>query len=369
MGTQKIARRFARIGPPAMSSGEAVAEAGVNKVVSVQAVRGAAAVLIVIFHSKIAISGLPDKSAVVSLPFLYTFGYYAVNLFFAVSGFIICYIWHHSKDMTVSGFIIRRVFRLYPVYFLFCILAVVWFRSGLPQLGDNPGYDNIFRSVLMLPQIDMPIYEVGWTLEHEIIFYLLAAVFMPLLGEIGLAVVLFGLGTAGLWRVPELISGNSWVDHLASPVQFDFLAGVLAYIFFGRLRLHWSILMLAGAVAYYLGTQQVAFAVSIGSFLFLSAALNIDFSRLPTASRVALWVGDLSYSLYLVHWTVVHLFSLASFHITQPWLAEPLRLAAIAISIVLARLLFVFLERPTIAMGRSVEAWYSAHALKWKRAD
>jgi peptidoglycan/LPS O-acetylase OafA/YrhL len=76
----------------------------------------------------------------------------------------------------------------------------------------------------LLPQPGALAYDVSWTLEREIVFYVLAAIIVPLGGCRALAVVPASLGFAGLYF------GNPWTFHLVSTTQFEFRAGVVALL-------------------------------------------------------------------------------------------------------------------------------------------
>ena len=113
------------------------------------------------------------------------FGRGAVNFFFALSGFIIPYVYNNEG---VREYLRRRFIRIFPTYWLvnFALLA-----AGLmiPALGALPQYQpwNLLASFLILPQPQMPLLPLAWTLEHELVFYALFAVWIwrPLIGTLG----------------------------------------------------------------------------------------------------------------------------------------------------------------------------------------
>jgi len=154
---------------------------------SVQALRGLAALLVLMFHiyemQRIFLIEHPDTPAALAGPLSTGFwaqGYAGVDLFFLISGFIMVYITAHQPSgwRTARQFIWSRFTRIYPLWFLFCtILAVQYFvRHGVPVDEAIPGYDGnyplyLIKSLLLIPQSALPILGLGWTLIHEMFFY------------------------------------------------------------------------------------------------------------------------------------------------------------------------------------------------------
>jgi peptidoglycan/LPS O-acetylase OafA/YrhL len=87
-----------------------------SKLQGLQVGRAVAAMTIVYFHSWVAITRFPKDTAY-QIPGLTSYGHLAVDLFFAISGFVICLV--VSRDtFNVQSFFIKRLFRLYPLWLL-----------------------------------------------------------------------------------------------------------------------------------------------------------------------------------------------------------------------------------------------------------
>ncbi len=154
------------------------------------------------------------------MPFLKEWGFLGVHFFFAISGYVVCLV-ASKPSFTVSGFIIKRAFRLYPLYWT--ALAAVAFMILIGRYPTQlPGH--FLWSMTLLPQPSASVYDVSWTLEREIVFYALAAVTIPIVGIAGPALVLAALAFAGC------LYGNPWSFHLVSTIQADFLGGVLIFL-------------------------------------------------------------------------------------------------------------------------------------------
>ena len=326
-----------------------------DRLPGIQVARAAAALSIVYFHSWVALVRFPKETAF-PLPILPTYGWLAVDLFFGVSGFVICLV-VSRPTFNVLSFLTKRVFRLYPLWLAtltaFSVLALVW---RAPKETETLGY--FLYSATLLPTQLFPLYDIGWSLQHEMVFYLLAAIIVPLSGLYGL-VVFLAVSTIACHSI-EL---PWYFGHLAA-YHCEFLAGVLAFI--ARPKLvrfgFWlpfaigsailSICVAEWGVALWGGHQYVAVALF---FLILGFA-NIQ----DTPSR---WlrstnlIGDASYSIYLIHplvfLTASAIVSKAPFPV---WSEEPIRVACFVLILFLSFTSWEYFERPVIGLGNRLAA-------------
>lgn len=274
----------------------------------IQYIRGFAAAIVVLFHT--SAMGAESKY------FGYTpfggrlvFGGTGVDLFFVLSGFIIAFIAlgpDLKPKIAARPFLERRAIRILP-FLWFAVLAY----AGLKLVGRG-AFD-----LLPYARAFMPLWPVGelapnvvWTLRHELWFYALFA-----------AVVLLGRlpwWTLALWFIsPLALSGFAPAGDLTafvfSPVDLLFGFGMAV----GSMFLVWrpklpriSALWLAAALA---GFAAVAIALDyqtrdIPHVLALApiAALCIAVGALSRPAsgwvgRLAHFLGDASYSVYLTH--------------------------------------------------------------------
>lgn len=166
----------------------------------------------------------------------------------------------------------------------------------------------------MLPRSRYPIVGVGWSLEHEVIFYVLVALLILATRLAGSAptrfgVALFGLGWCGaiLGIAP---SDPAWYLHPFSVLMTGFAAGWLyrCHEVSGRRGVPW---LLVGCLAVTAALSLVADAANAERILRLTGAsglvvLVIAFRetilRLPLADRVLFPMGLATYGIYLSHW-------------------------------------------------------------------
>ncbi len=96
-----------------------------HKIQSIHYLRGIAAFLVVCFHARQMLNGVLGVKDLGN--FLFLNGQAGVDLFFIISGFIIAYSTHEEERSSPRAFIIRRLFRVYPVFvisLLLCYLVV-----------------------------------------------------------------------------------------------------------------------------------------------------------------------------------------------------------------------------------------------------
>lgn len=112
------------------------------KLSGLQIGRGLAALAVVFFHAKMILIRFPEDSYIL-LPYLYSHGDIGVPFFFVISGFIIAYVIERPSHST-AGFLIKRAFRLWPLYAFCTVLyvAIYLVHRSLPaeQLGYGAGY-------------------------------------------------------------------------------------------------------------------------------------------------------------------------------------------------------------------------------------
>lgn len=320
-----------------------------QKYLSVQFLRAVAALMVVAFHSK-SLFGVEDRETLWWWPGLSDHGALGVSLFFVISGFIIA-MTLDRKSVDFGSFVWRRFFRIYPLYWIVMLTGLAtflwqgWFRHDLEAMG-LPG---MVASFLILPQKPFPFWNPGWSLEHELLFYLIAGIVAPRFGLRVLFGAMVAFGVIGFWV-------NFWDFHLFNDAQLYFGTGVGAYLCRNaglRQSATMAGVLLAVAYAHLYGFLDFPYQLRSLAFAFGFAALIVVFvsaeNRNWQVPRWSILIGNASYSLYLWHWLLIPVVGRFYWHIGGP--AELWRWIFVAASIAVSLVSYALLEKPINAFA------------------
>lgn len=242
------------------------------------------------------------------------YGYLGVDLFFMISGFVVMLT---AWNRTPVSFVISRVVRLYPAYWVAVTLTAVvsvLLGAGRFPIGAIQYLANLtmLNSLADLENIDV----VYWTLWAEVRFYLiiLAMTFFTITKRRVSIVAWTWLGLTVLYELGVLPASTDLL--LNTQYSHYFIAGMtLCMIYRFGPRWSWSALVaLCGANALYRGAQ---FADDVGSryhtvirtpvvivAILLIFGVMVAVALRRTAGLARPWfaaLGALTYPLYLVH--------------------------------------------------------------------
>ncbi len=344
--------------------------------------RGAAAVVVVAFHV-FGQTRLSDTVASIALasPFgLLVNGPGAVHVFFVLSGYVLALtLSRDGAPGRLGRFYLRRWFRIQPPYMVAVLFAWVVSQVVVPIGAQAAGMPWVrfpaarLPIALWFPSMAFGLLPVGWSLFIELamsmVFPFLFALgrrVHPLL-PIGVGFVLlsefdprwrflrfaidFALGLALFLRADSITRVvQRWPR--SAPVLAGIAGVALLQLPFAVGRAHTGF---AGLEQGHSPAAIVQFA--LGSALLIIASLHAPALRRALSTPLAGFYGRVSYSLYLVHHSVLFCFVLHAPGYTFSWPTALLVFAAtLAISTALAVLGHRFVEAPSIRAGRAVIA-------------
>lgn len=296
----------------------------------IDSLRAIAALLVVWMHTSevfVKVAAPTLQNALFDMAHAVDFGRIGVVVFFAVSGFVIPSSLSGDRFSGSVTFAIKRLFRLYPVYWLSIPLGLLtsWYLWGkeistatilwnLTMVQEAAGYSSI--------------QGLYWTLQTELVFY-------------GLCIVLFVMGWLrsvfvltllvilchGLFLLPQALGLLGLPSPLHLNPTFSYLLLHLGIMFWGALYRSWHeqerssrllavlvigfafgwLMIAVLALAYYLlifpneGLMRLALPYALGIVGFLVFA-----HWLRLRGRLLAWLGTISYSIYLFHPVVMY---------------------------------------------------------------
>ena len=304
-----------------------------EKLLSVQALRGIAALLVVIFH----IDAMFREGAPRSREFgdFWARGFAGVDMFFVISGFIMVYVTQNIAPSLKSAgrFLYSRITRIYPLWWVFAGLMMLYFYTavGAPAAPNKAQGGEILpyiaKSLLLLPQAHDPVLGVGWTLIHEMLFYILFAAglmlprkFLPFwLGLwVWIIIAYSNLGPS------QPLHAKNLLQLFMSPINVEFVMGAAVALLLIRYkdRILTSktiglILLLAGAGLFIAGllfhvpgkhgtfNWIRALAYGLPSAMMVLGAVCLERRGDLQVPNFLQHIGNWSYSLYLSHFLVI----------------------------------------------------------------
>ena len=277
----------------------------------------------------------------------------AVSFFFTLSGFLITYLLlaenERSGEISVRNFYLRRVCRIWPLYFAVVAFGLIFYNTVLPALGISRAVPYelvtaILLYTLLLPNLMNSLYAVGgilnplWSIGVEEQFYLVWAPavkrWLRWLPALCASVLVASLTVACLnhWEV----FGGGWSKNFMAQLQFHFMAAgaLCAWALHSRgerflSAAPWSsklvqVLLCLLLLEFYLlgrlpwgwfGTEIVQLVLY--AWLIVTVAANPR-NVIRVETRLFNYLGTISYGLYMVHMIAVYATS-ATFKASDWW--------------------------------------------------
>lgn len=296
----------------------------------IQVLRFVAVAAVVAYHAQLTLMSYITGQVPYSV---LEYGQYGVDLFFVISGFIIVYI-GSTRETTAATFACRRVRRIVPMYWIATIgVFVLSYLPGIARSGA-PEPARLVQSLLFLSWLNgpetYPVLNVGWTLEYEMLFYVVATLAMVLAKTWRTKRV---WAIAGLVLLVLVLSGHGSAFFLQNPIIIEFVFGmVIAAYMFDRQLFPWLLLaaILVTATLPMSGPALRVWLFGIPSALLVAGAIGADIRKTYRGQALAA-LGNASYSIYLTHVIVI---SLVCKILMKTWSAIPPGIAVPLISIV-----------------------------------
>jgi exopolysaccharide production protein ExoZ len=309
--------------------------------------RAVAAVLVLLCHSEYAAQAYLGSTLTHGF---FNFGKSGVDFFFVLSGFIMWRV--HSRDIgrpeRLRVYVTKRIWRIYPAYWAVLILLLIAY-SVVPGARPFTDLRQIAASFALIPYSEGFILEIAWTLSYEIAFYIV----------LGVAIWSMRAGAliASAWLAISLAFQDAVypISFFAAPYVVHFLVGIGISTLVDRnlpgimiLALGTALFGLTAMLAPAIDSEIAAFAYAGSSGLMIT---GLVLANIPWP-RFVRFVGDASYSIYLVHVPVLLLTS----KVLSSFLGPEGQIAAIVAALAAGILFHLAVEKPIL---RRVERRFS----------
>lgn len=298
-----------------------------------------------------------------------------VPVFFVISGFLIYSSFDRNKDL--KQYFKNRILRIFPAlwvafFILFGIIYYFGYEAGSANKLVKWVVAQLTLFQLYTPEgirayIDGNPNHSLWTIRVEFGFYILVPVFFWLARKMNfismklLIVILMILSYGYHYYVRSLRPVNmalySVLDNDVFPYLFYFLAGVLSYLYFDKLKrfyigkgMFWLALYLAYVVVIgvYMGLYDQEYFINgyglVGFLILSQTVISFAFTR-PGLSHDLLKGNDISYGLYLYHLVIIGIF-FKNGHYANNWAFLPI----VSLTVAAAYFSWVLVEKPALRL-------------------
>ena len=341
-------------------------EKKLSKIDTLQAIRAFASIAVMLFHGTQIIH---ERLDYLFLNNLFIAGFSGVDIFFVLSRFIILYT-SNSNSIDSSIFLKKRFIRIYPIYWLVTLLLVIaFFISPSTENAHKNDLYTILGSITLFPQKDYVI-GVAWTLTYEVIFYLFFAFTYfrkPRYLFYGFCPWIISILLVFIFNIKTNIHS---IDILLNPVILNFALGCLVAFIYNRYKYNTNagwyfwiglILFTVSWLFYYqlnLNHSNLLSNDISRVYLFGLPATVLIFGSLYLKNNVPKWLvylGDASYSLYLVHGTVLSILIkiIIKFNLSSQFINFYGALSLFVTTLILSCCFYSFIEKNLIKLIKS----------------
>lgn len=338
----------------------------------IQSLRGLAALMVMFSHLYV----IDQKyNTYPLLPEGLLFGLAGVDIFFVISGFIMVYItnkWTQPSWARVPEFLFARMSRIYPLYWgVSAALLIVYIIRPDMVFSSSPGNPNLIKSLLLFPDKTFPLLEVGWTLIHEIGFYIIFAGLLILRKSLRIWGLLVWASIIIITALTGITNTSIITIYMLSPLTLEFIAGGIIGWFFIQVPSRFlpliTILALLSSFAAILAyniigdqgliarhwTRTLTFTVPASMIVMLLALRDKDGRGCPKAF---VKLGDWSYSLYLTHILTLSLLGRiwAKLGVQSPLLGFIAIVFMSIAAVAVAGLTYKLFEYPALSLSKKV---------------
>jgi peptidoglycan/LPS O-acetylase OafA/YrhL len=316
----------------------------------IDALRAIGALSVIIGHIELSKFSFGIKNVKDSIPFFkYTSGHLGVILFFVISGFLITYLMlvekNNFKQVNIKKFYIRRILRIWPIYFLIILLLIFVFPKiiNIDYYGKINSFSDLnFTTILMylflVPNLVVfgingigGGYHLG-TIGTEEQFYLIWPILFKYFNNLFIPLMFIFISITLAPHISDFINFNYIKNIQFKQVFFNItnffnhfkincmaLGGLFSYIYYLNksfiLKFLYSnivqlVSFILGFGLWILGFHLSYFNDEFYAILFSIIILNLSTnpnSLLKLDNKMMNFLGKISYGMYIYHWIIIYM--------------------------------------------------------------
>ncbi|AVJ78553.1 acyltransferase family protein [Enterobacter hormaechei] len=365
-----------------------------EKLYGIEALRGIAALVVAIGHNRgmfgqIELGSLMDRLTANAI--------FGVEIFFIISGFIISYSTRNINSPSLrntASFLVKRIFRIYPVYFvILAVYVALFYRNIYTGVAEDGTLStvNIIKSFFLIP-LDwnsLPPYYgwgtiiVSWSLAYEMYFYIVFALSMSISIKYRALIASIVLVSISI-LLPVIFNGNITIDaqryyfnggyllshfgFIGNPIVFDFILGmIIAQVLpsINKFKINngvinsLAIALLGFSFVFWLNGISEGHGLTKSAYIafaIVSCVIILERNSVFVFNKVLISLGTISYSLYLIHVPVIKYIELygQTIGLNTNIRSLPLYISSLTISVCLAYVIFNVIEKPFINAGARI---------------
>ena len=309
--------------------------------------RALAVLIVVFFHLKIP---------------LFEFGYLGVDIFFFISGYLITLIIHNrltKRNFSLKEFYIKRVLRIVPSYLLIILISIIGFVFVFSEYHFDKFRESINYSLFFITNIyflfnsnyfDISAYFKPllhlWSLSTEFYFYLFFPIFYLILFKFFNNKKIFVIRIIYVLNLVFLLILNlndNFTFYFPLLRSFEFLFGCLVFL---ELKENFKIQTDKYLLFLFFIFSILLFDydLSLKIITILILVIIIHKNYIPSIlydNKILNFIGNISYSLYLVHWPIIVFFN---YLILRDFLIFE-KLCLFIFSVLISFIIFKFVEK------------------------
>jgi len=339
-----------------------------SHILELQSLRGIAAGVVLLHHASFLFDTTPAFHYWVEIPIN---AHAAVMLFFVLSGYVL--------SRTLSGvaidceslfsFYAARLFRIYPMAWVACLAAglyVIFLHSSVPTIGASQWYAHFWQ-----PSFDLKTGAMAFLTFKARLLPPIWSIRVEVFGSLAIPLIVLAIRRGvGIWLLAattafSLRSSSTITIYLPSfilgALAFRFqdrlgrylgavpalVASTIALLFFRRINADWQFDVSYHAVAPALIESVSAATLIIGI---------VERTWSPLRSEAAVGLGDISYSLYLIHFIIMSITAkfISRWVVDGDSRAVALMASTLLLTLPLAVLTYEMIEKPGIIVGKKI---------------